>query len=255
MPPSVVTHPANHNDPHWELRVDLAAAFRWTVRMNWHEAVANHFSAVVNESGTQFLMNRDQIHFSRITASNLLLLDAEDPEVMNGPDAPDPTAWGLHGAIHRRVPHARVALHVHSKYATVLASLQDSSMPPIDQNTATFFNRVVIDEGYGGLAFEEEGERCAALFSDPKKKTMVMGSHGVLVLGDTVAEAFNRLYYFERAAETLITGYMTGKPLRRLSDEVAESVAREVENYPGQADKHFSEIKLLLDRDEPDYAQ
>lgn len=174
---------------------------------------------------------------------------------MNGPDAPDPTAWGLHGAIHRRVPHARVALHVHSKYATVLASLQDSSMPPIDQNTATFFNRVVIDEGYGGLAFEEEGERCAALFSDPKKKTMVMGSHGVLVLGDTVAEAFNRLYYFERAAETLITGYMTGKPLRRLSDEVAESVAREVENYPGQADKHFSEIKLLLDRDEPDYAQ
>lgn len=69
MPPSVVTHPANHNDPHWELRVDLAAAFRWTVRMNWHEAVANHFSAVVNESGTQFLMNRDQIHFSRITAS------------------------------------------------------------------------------------------------------------------------------------------------------------------------------------------
>ena len=62
------------------------------------------------------------------------------------PDAPDPTAWGLHGSLHRRVPHARCALHVHSKYATVLASLEDSRMPAIDQNTAMFHDRVVIDE-------------------------------------------------------------------------------------------------------------
>ncbi len=251
---SILRHPVSNNDPHRDLRVDLAAAFRWTVKMNWHEAVANHYSAAVNDDGTQFLMNRDQIHFSRITASNLLLLDANDPDVMKGPDAPDPTAWGLHGAIHRRVPHARVALHVHSKYATVLASLADSSMPAIDQNTAMFHDRIVIDEGYGGLAFEDEGERCAALFADRKKKVMVMGNHGVLVIGETVAEAFNRLYYFERSAETLITAYMTQRPLRYLSDEVAAKVADEVETYPGQADRHLAEIKLLLDRDEPDYA-
>ena len=244
---------AGAEDAHWDARVDLAAAFRWAVRMNWHEAVANHFSLAVNESGTRFLMNANQIHFRRVAASNLILIDADDPATMDRPDAPDPTAWGLHGAIHRRVPHARCALHVHSKYATVLASLADSRMPAIDQNTAIFHDRVVIDEDYGGLAFEEEGERCAALFSDPKRKVMVMGNHGVLVIGASVADAFNRLYYFERAAETLVTAYMTQRPLRFLSDEVAERVAAETESYPEQADRHLAEIRALLDAEEPDY--
>ena len=62
------------NIDHWEERVDLAASFRWTERLNLHEAVANHFSLAVNEDGTQFLMNPNQMHFSRIKASNLLLL-------------------------------------------------------------------------------------------------------------------------------------------------------------------------------------
>jgi ribulose-5-phosphate 4-epimerase/fuculose-1-phosphate aldolase len=236
-----------------DARIDLAAAFRWTVRMGWHEAVANHFSLAVNERGTQFLINPNQVHFKRVTASKLLLIDAEDPATMEREDAPDPTAWGLHGSLHRRVPHARCALHVHSKYATVLASLEDSRMPAIDQNTAMFHDRVVIDEDYGGLAFEEEGERCSQLFSDPKKQVMVMGNHGVLVIGDSVADAFNRLYYFERSAETLVTAYMTQRPLRFLSDAVAESVARELDSYPGQGARHFAEIKAILDVEEPDY--
>lgn len=118
------------NMEHWQERVDLAAAFRWTERLNLHEAVANHFSLAVNDDGTQFLMNANQIHFSRITASNLLFLDANDPETLNGPGAPDPTAWGLHGSIHRLCPHHRCAMHVHSIHATVLASLADSSLPP-----------------------------------------------------------------------------------------------------------------------------
>jgi len=241
------------NLPHYEERVDLAAAFRWTVRLNMHEAVANHFSLAVNDDGTQFLMNPNQVHFSRIKASDLLLIDANDPETLTGPNAPDPTAWGLHGAIHRNVPHARCVMHVHSTYATVLASLADSRLPPIDQNSATFFNRQVVDEQYGGLAFEEEGERCSSLFTDPKKKVMVMGNHGVMIIGDSVADTFNRMFYFERAAETYIKALSTGQTLRVLSDEIAEKTAAEIEDYPGQADRHLSELKLILDEQEPAY--
>jgi len=127
------------NLPYYEERVDLAAAFRWTARLNMHEAVANHFSLAVNDDGTKFLMNPNQVHFSLIKASSLLLLDATDPKTMDQPDAPDPTAWGLHGSIHRHLPHARCVMHVHSIYATVLASLADSRLLPIDQNCATFF--------------------------------------------------------------------------------------------------------------------
>ncbi len=242
------------NFNHWTERVDLAAAFRWTARLGMHEAVANHFSLAVNEDGTQFLMNPNQRHFSRIKASDLLFLDANDPETMNGPDAPDPTAWGLHGSIHRLCPHARCVMHVHSIHATVLACLEDSNLPPIDQNTAMFYRRYVIDEGFGGLAFEEEGARCATLLSDPKVKTMIMGNHGVLVIGDTVADTFNRLYYLERAAETYIRALQTGRRLRVLSDEIAEKTARELDDYPDQADQHLSELKAILDSDNSDYA-
>ena len=242
------------NIDHWQERVDLAAAFRWAERLNMHEAVANHFSLAVNEDGTEFLMNPNQVHFRRIKASDLLLINANDPNTLEGPNAPDPTAWGLHGALHRLCPHARCALHVHSIYATVLASLADSTLPPIDQNTATFFNRVAVDDHFGGLAFEEEAERCCSNLNDPAKTVLVMGNHGVMVIGSTVAEAFNRLYYFERACETYIKALWTGQELRVISDEIAEKTAREIEEYPGQAERHLNELKAILDAEKSDYA-
>lgn len=238
----------------WQERVDLAAAFRWTARLNLHEGVANHFSLSINDSGTKFLMNPNQMHFARVKASDLIVVDADDPETLEGPDAPDPTAWGLHGGIHRHCAHARCAMHVHSVHATVLASLADSNLPPIDQNSATFYNRYVIDDHYGGLAFEDEGARCAALLTDPKVKTMIMGNHGIMIIGDTVAETFNRLYYFERAAETYIRALQTGQPLRVLSDEIAEKTARELEQYPEQDIRHLNELKAILDEEGSNYA-
>ena len=249
-----VTH-LHPNMDHWAERVDLAAAFRWTARLNLHEGVANHFSFAINEGGTQFLMNPNQMHFSRIKASDMITVDANNPETLSGPDAPDPTAWGLHGGIHRHCRHARCAMHVHSIHATVLASLADSRLPPIDQNCATFFNRYVIDDGYGGLAFEEEGERCAALFVDPRKKVMIMGNHGIMIIGDTIAETFNRLYYFERAAETYIRALQTGQPLRVLPDDIAEKTAQELEDYPDQDARHLAELRLILDEEGSNYAQ
>ena len=242
------------NLDHWQERVDMAAAFRWTARLDMHEGVANHFSLAVKDDGSRFLMNPNQVHFSRIRASDLLLLDVNDPPAADDPNAPDPTAWGLHASLHRLCPHVRCAMHVHSIFATVLASLADSRLPPIDQNTATFFDRYVIDEEFGGLAFEAEGIRCAGLLRDPKKKTMIMGNHGVMVTGASVAETFNRLFYFERAAETYIRALQTGQPLRVMSDAVAEKTAREIETYPEQDIRHLAELKAILDAEGADYA-
>ena len=235
-------------------RKDLAAAFRWTARLNMHEAVANHFSLAINADGSEFLINPNQMHFSKIKASDLLVIDANDPETLEGPNAPDITAWGLHSAIHRHCPHARCAMHVHPMFSTVLASLADSRLLPIDQNTATFFNRYVIDNSYGGLALEEEGERCAQLLQDPKKTVMIMGNHGIMVIGKSVAETFNRMYYFERAAETYIRALQTGQKLRILSDAIAEKTASEVDQYPEQSDRHLAELKEILDSEHSDYS-
>ncbi|MCC6469619.1 MAG: class II aldolase/adducin family protein, partial [Alphaproteobacteria bacterium] len=197
---------------HQQERVELACAFRWAARLNFHESVANHFSVAVNPEGTQFLMNPNGAHFSRVRASELLLLDAEDPSTMQRADAPDPTAWALHGALHRRHAHARCVLHAHPKNGTILASLADSRLLPIDQNCARFFNRIAIDEDFSGMALGEEAERCVEQLAT--KRIMIMGNHGVLVAADSIAQAFDDLYYLERSAETLVGAYMTGKKLR-----------------------------------------
>lgn len=246
--------PREHNLSHYPERVDLAASFRWTARLDMHEGVANHFSLAVNEDGTQFLMNPNQVHFSLIRASDLLLIDANDPGTMDRPDAPDPTAWGLHGALHRLCPHARCAMHVHSSYSTVLSCLKDPVLPPLDQNAASYFNRIAYDLDYGGLALDEEAERACSALADPSKKILVMGNHGVMVVGDSVADCFNRMYYFERAVRTYIQALWTGRELAILSDEIAEKTAQQMENYDGAAERFLTDIKRLLDREGSDYA-
>ncbi len=129
----------------WQLRVDLAAAFRLAAEMNWHESVGNHFSLAVSSDGTKFLMNPRWKHFSLIKASDLLFLDSQDPDTMKRPDAPDPSAWCIHGRIHANLPQLRCMLHLHPPHATALAALADPELKPIDQNTARFFNRMAID--------------------------------------------------------------------------------------------------------------
>jgi len=138
-----------------QLRIDLAAALRLAAYYDWHEGVANHFSAAVSPDGKTFLMNPRWKHFSRAKASELLLIDADDPDTMKRLDAPDPSAWSIHSAIHRNVPHARVVLHLHPPHATALAGLKDPSIKPIDQTTARFFNRLAMDMSFGGIANDE----------------------------------------------------------------------------------------------------
>ncbi len=236
-----------------QLRVDLAAAFRLAARADWHEGVANHFSAAVSPDGKKFLVNPRWRHFSMLSASDLLLVDADDRETMNRPDAPDPSAWSIHSAIHRLVPHARVALHLHPPHATALATLKDPSIKPIDQVTARFFRRMAIDLSFGGIATDEsEGERVAATLGN--RSSVMMGNHGVTVVAPTVAQAYDALYHLERAARTMVLAYSTGQPLAIMDDDLAERTAAEWEVYADAEFSHFAEMKRILDREDPGYA-
>ena len=234
------------------MRIDLAAAFRLAVQMGWHESVGNHFSVAVTADGRQFLMNPRWQHFALLRASDLLLLDSADEQTMARPDAPDPSAWCIHGRIHARLPHARCVLHVHPPYGTALATLADPTLKPIDQNTARFFNRIVIDRGYGGLADDRaEGDRLAAALGE--RRLMIMGNHGLLVTAATVAEAFEDLYFLERAAKTLVLAYSTGQALNVMPDELAEQTACGWDAYRDSAFAHFRDLKRLLDAKDTSY--
>ncbi len=235
-----------------QIRIDLAAAIRLSCRNDWHEGVANHFSAAVSADGRKFLVNPRWVHWSRVRASDLVLCDADDPSTMDRPDAPDPSAWSIHSALHRKLPQARVALHIHPPHATALAGLKDPTIKPIDQVTARFYNRLAYDMAFGGIATaEEEGERIADAIGD--KKAVMMQNHGVTTLGETVSEAWDALYHLERAARTMMLAYASGQELAVMGDNLAEDVAMEWQVDEPQQTAHFAEMKRILDIEEPDY--
>jgi len=240
------------SESEWQLRVDLAAAFRLAVQFDWHESIANHFSAAVSADGKQFLLNPKWKHFSLVKASDLLLLNADDDDVMQRTDAPDPSAWSIHGAVHARVPQAKVLLHCHPPYATALSCLKDPSIKAIDQNTARFHKRIAIDLHFGGIANDEaEGIRIANSFGN--SSIMMMGNHGISCAGETVAEAFEHLYYLERASKTMMLAYASGQPLSIMDDDIAEKTAQSWEEYSDSAFAHFDQLKTLLDQTDDSY--
>ena len=238
-----------------EILNDLAAVFRWTARLNMHEGIANHFSVCLPDSNADFYVNGSGMHFSSIKASDLVLIEQNKvEELKKKPELVDPTAINIHGTIHKKVHHARCILHVHSKYATVLSTLKDPTLQPIDQNTMRFYNRVAVFRDFGGLGFEEESNKMAACIGN--NRSMLLANHGILTTGQTVAQAFDELYYFEKACETYITALSTQKELKIVSPEVAEKTAQEWENYSTDMEElHLKAIRSILDNEDPSYKQ
>jgi ribulose-5-phosphate 4-epimerase/fuculose-1-phosphate aldolase len=244
--------PASTVDEH-QLRIDLAAAFRIIAKLGLHEAVANHFSAAVSADGRKFLMNPKWRHFSRIKASELVLFDLDEADNIKGRPDVDRTAWAIHGQMHRQLPQARVVMHLHPPYATTVAALDDPLIKPIDQNTARYFNRLAVDDSYSGMAdSEQEGARLARLLGN--KSRLLMGNHGVLVIANTVGEAFDDVYTLERACQILVQAYGTGQKLRVLPDDIAEKTAQDWEQITDFSTAHFEEMKRILDAEDPSYA-
>ena len=235
-----------------ELQKDLAAVFRWTARLNMNEGIANHFSVCLPNSN-DFYVNGSGLHFSSIKASDMVLVEQDKiEEIKKKPELVDPTALSIHGSIHKKVPHARCILHVHSKYATALSTLKDPTLKPIDQNTMRFYNRVAICNDFGGLGFEEESNKMAAAIGN--NRSMLLANHGVITVGETIAQAFDELYYFEKACETYITALSTNKELNFVEKEIAEKTAQEWENYPiNMGEQHLKAIKLILDKEDSSY--
>jgi ribulose-5-phosphate 4-epimerase/fuculose-1-phosphate aldolase len=235
------------------IRADLAAAFRWAARLGYHEATANHFSAAVSAGGDRFLLNRRGQHFSRVRASELLALDAAPDRHGDIDPAADPTAWYLHAHLHQHVPRARCVLHTHMPYATALACLDDFEFLMLDQNACRFYGRIAYDRNYAGMALDDgEGMRVARLLGD-EHSVLFLGNHGVIVIGESVAEAFDELYYLERAAQLQVLALSTQQRLALIADDVAALVCKQWRDYPEVSSLHFAALREILDAEGSDY--
>lgn len=235
-----------------QARIDLAAAFRWAARMNFHEGVCNHFSLAVPGETDRFLINPHGLHFSEIRASDLCTLDAEG-NAHGGYSPPEPTAFYIHSAIHRTNPKAACVLHTHMPYATALCLVQEGRLEMVSQNALRYLDQIAYDDKYNGLVLDfEEGFRIAEVLGD--KRVLFLANHGVVVVGPTVADAFDDLYYLERACQHQVLAMSTGRPLKSIDPQVAAMTCEQIEGERLNAQLHFQALKRILQRETPDYA-
>ena len=233
-----------------QLRVDLAACFRMAARHGLQEGICNHFSAVAPGRPDLFLVNPYGLAFGEVTASSLLLCDLHG-NVVEGEGEPEATAFYIHARLHALKPRARVAFHTHMPHATALAMLEGPPLLWAGQTALRFHGRVAVDEDYNGLALDErEGDRIAAGVGDAD--IVFMKNHGVMVLAGTVAEAWDDLYYLERAAQAQLLALSSGRPLKIVPEDVARRVAaQEAAGREASARMHLESIKRVLALTEP----
>lgn len=243
--------PPNSHSGIDSLRIDLAAAYRMATRLDMHEGICNHLSVMLPGRRDRFLINRRDRHWSRITASNLLVIDAQGNTV-EGDGLPLRTGPTIHTRIHLEHPDAQVVFHTHMPNATAIACTSGGRLLPVHQNSTRFLDDCAYDDAFAGLAFDmDEGSRMARMMDG--KRILFLRHHGVIVVGDSIAQAFDDMYYLERACQVQVLASTLGEPAV-MSDEVARATAAQFADRRASAERHFAEVKAILDAEEPDYA-
>jgi len=239
----------------WQARVDLAAAHRLANMHGLNEGIFNHLTLNVPGSGDRYYQIPFGLHWSEISASTFMEVDFAG-QVRSGKGSVERSCYCIHAPIHRLLPQAACVMHTHMPFASALTRLKDPRLKPIGQTEVGMMRRIAYDTDYPGPAFDPaEGERLAGLFGD--KTVLFMANHGVAVIGETVAQAYDSLYYVERAAQVQLYAMWTGQPLAEMAEYVVE---RTMENYAAPEyegipawEHHFRALKRILDRREPDY--
>jgi ribulose-5-phosphate 4-epimerase/fuculose-1-phosphate aldolase len=238
-----------------QMRVHLAAALRMAVLDGFDEGIDNHFTAEVPGRPGQYLILPFGLHWSEATASAMMVFD-EAGHTLEGQGVVELSAQCIHAPLHR-ITGAKVVLHTHQPWALALNMLQDNRLLPATQTAAFLDGHIAYDDTYTGLAANlEEGERLAAVLGS--KSILFMKNHGVVTTGNTVAQAYRRLYKLERACRTQVLAMSTGQQLNLLADDVVARV-----RTPNPDDRHpsgererlyFEAMMRVVDRELPGYA-
>ena len=245
-----------HVEQRRQARIDMAAAHRLAVLHDFHEAIDNHFTLMVPGRPGRFYLNAYGLHWSEVTASHLIDVGF-DGAVLEGTGPADRSAICIHAPIHE-ITGAACVLHTHMPYCTAISQLEDMTIEMTGQSALQFHGRIAYDHDYNGFATEhEEGERMAAVMQG--KPILMLANHGVVVTGATVAQAYHRLYYLERACRTQMFSMWTNQRRRAVGEEVLEKMRAQVAwKDPtltmSAPEYHFTALKRVLDRSNPSYA-
>jgi len=236
----------------WATRVDLAACYRLAAHFRLTDLIYTHISARVPGPAHHFLINAFGLTWDEITASSLVKVTIE------GEIVDDPTGQGInragyviHSAVHRARPDVACVIHTHTR-AGIAVSAQQDGLLPLSQHAMRFWDSLAYHD-YEGLALDLDEQ--ARLTRDlGSHKAMILRNHGLLTCGASVAEAFDLMYYLERACDIQVAALGGGAVPRLAAPEVAARVAQQFRTLPYKAKKtEWKALLRMLERTDPTY--
>lgn len=255
MAPVKVARPAGISDAEWDLRVQLAAAYRMVDHFGWCELIYGHLTAKVPGPDLHFLINPYGLNYDEVTASNLVKIDVEGNKIdTDNPYPVNQAGFVIHSAVH--MAHSdlhQVVMHTHSRSGMAIAAVKEGVLP-ISMGSTAFVDRISYHDYEGVSLYLDERDRIVESLGD--NHAMVLKNHGLLTTGRTVAEAFLWLYRLERAAQVQIDAGSAGT-LNLLSDNIAKKSGEDVNGFASSEAEYgaleFSALMRKMDKVDPSY--
>jgi ribulose-5-phosphate 4-epimerase/fuculose-1-phosphate aldolase len=243
----------------WELRIQLAAAYRIIDHMGWSELIWTHTTVRVPGPEHHFLINPYGLRFDEVRASNLVKVGMDGAIIGDQDQEINPAGFVIHSAVHMARPDVRCVMHTHTVAGMAVAALQ-TGLLPISMYSLGYYDRVAYHDFEGPSLALAERQRLATNLGD--KNALILRTHGLLTCGQTVAQAFVRMYRLERACQVQLAAQSTGSPLIvpprnvcELSAELSDDfVAVEAgKGYSRVANPEFDALMRLMDKKDPSY--
>ncbi|MEY4756108.1 MAG: Decarboxylase NovR [Pseudomonadota bacterium] len=244
--------PARFSEPEWDARVQLAACYRIFAYLRWEELIYNHISVRVPGEEGHFLINPFGLHYSEVTASNLVKVDVAGNIVGHSDWPINPAGFTFHGAIHATLPDAHCVMHVHTTPTMAVCCLQEG-LSYTNFYAAQLYGRVAYHDFEGITVRLDEGQRILA--SSEGKPVLLLRNHGPVVIGRTVAQGFNLMWLVQRACEVQVASQALGA-LQPITEQALQACARDSLNFSpkfGAGEDSFAAMQRLIDRIDPGY--
>lgn len=233
----------------WDTRVQLAAAYRLAAKFGLTDLIYTHISARVPGRHDQFLINPHGWFFDEITASSLVRIDVEGNPVDDGRFEVNAAGFTIHSALHMARQDSECVVHLHTDAGMAVAALE-CGLLPLNQISMQFYNRVAYHD-YEGISLDLD-ERSRIVKSMGSAHSMILRNHGLLTVGRSVAEAFTRMFYLNRACEIQVQTLAMGQKVIVPSREVCEHAAKQHDDYAEldtvHLDREWTALLRLLER-------
>lgn len=243
------------NAEEWAVREDLACAYRLAHHYKWTDLIYNHITVTIPRKPERFLINPLGLSYDEITASNLVEIDLDGNVYGNTRHRVNRAGFVIHSAIHGARLDAKCIFHTHSRAGVAVSCLKDG-LEPMTQAGLQFHDRVSYHDYEGFNVVLDERERLVQ--SMGKNHTLILRNHGLITIGESIAKAFQRMYYLEQACQTMLDALSTGRELSNLSDGVRQVTAARW--YDGTSDStanddiEWAAARRMMDRFQPGYS-